>query len=343
MPHLPSFSRWPARQIEMETAEPMNATQMIDYALGKLEDPAREQVEIEASSDPQLAESLDRLTRAVQRLLDDGDTIEVPKNLAQRTIAFVAEKRAEERRPRRSILDFVPVSVPFRWTDVAVAASIFVASLLTLVPALQRSRERMDQAGCGFNLQQLGISLAQYAARHGHFPYAPPGRPNEATGSFAVTLHDSDLLPDVAMLDCPCNGTHHKPEPLPPLHKLAELRTKSPDAYSNMVRWDYAYHAGYRQGSGAAGPVPAVLTSRVPLLADQPPHQAGLILEGNSPNHSQRGQNVLFTDGHSSWHVTRRVSPDDSDIFLNAEHQPRPSLDIRDAALVPSLCPFTGW
>ena len=326
------------RRIEMETADPMNATHMIDYALGKLDDPAREQLESEASSDPQLAESLERLTRAVQRLVDDGETIEPPPHLARRTLEFVGQ-----RRHRTSILEFIPVKVPFRWTDVAVAASIFLASLLTLVPALHRSRERMDQAGCGFNLQQLGLSLAQYAARHGHFPYAPPGQPNEATGSFAVTLHDSDLLPDMAMLDCPCNGTHLGHEPLPRLEKLPELRTKAPDRYRNLVRWDYAYHAGYRRDSGVVGPVPAVLTARVPLVADQPPYEAGLILEGNSPNHGQRGQNVLFSDGHASWHVTRRVSPVDSDVFLNEAHQARPGLGIQDAALVPSLCPFTGW
>ncbi|WP_422929753.1 hypothetical protein [Singulisphaera sp. PoT] len=316
----------------------MNATNMIDYALGKLDDPDREQLEGEASSDPQLAESLERLTRAVQSLIDDGDPLEPPPDLARRTVDYVSQNLHQH-----TILELMPRSVPFRWTDFAVAASIFFASLLTLAPALKKSQERMDQAGCGFNLQQLGLSLAQYAGRHGHYPYAPPGHPNEATGSFALTLHDSELLPDTAMLDCPCNGTRHHSEPLPRLETLRELRTQSPDRYQNLVKWDYAYHAGYRQDSGKVGPVPASLSSRVPLLADQPPHEAGVILDGNSPNHGQRGQNVLFNDGHAAWHVTRRVSPLDSDLFLNEAHQARPGLDSRDAALVPSICPFTGW
>ena len=110
-----------------------------------------------------------------------------------------------------------------------------------------------------------------------------------------------------------------------------------------MLHWDYAYHAGYRHPSGRPGPVLAKLSSRVPLLADQPAHEGNTILEGNSPNHGQRGQNVLFNDGHVSWFDSRRVSPEDADLFLNFDHQPAPGLTPQDAALLPSLCPFTGW
>ena len=59
----------------------------------------------------------------------------VPPDLASRTLAFVSEKRR-----RRSILDFVPVTVPFRWADAAVAACILLAGLLTLLPAIQPPR-----------------------------------------------------------------------------------------------------------------------------------------------------------------------------------------------------------
>ncbi|MHC5538465.1 hypothetical protein ACYOEI_09570 [Singulisphaera rosea] len=317
----------------------MNSSDMIDYAFGQLDGAAGERAEREIADDPVLAESLDRLGRALHRLLDDGDSFDPPAGLASRTIAFVSENRR-----RRSILDFVPTKIPFRWADVAVAAGILLASLLTLIPAMRRSKDKMDQAGCAFNLQQLGVSLAQYAAQHGHFPYAPPGYPNAPSGTFAATLHDSNLLHDLSALHCPCNGPHDKTATLPKLGKLAELRSASSDRLRKLLCWDYAYHAGYRHESGKVGAVPAVLTSRVPLVADQPPHDASLILEGNSPNHGRRGQNVLFSDGHSSWYDSRRVSPDDLDVFLNARNQAGPGVNIQDAALVPSLCPFTtGW
>jgi prepilin-type processing-associated H-X9-DG protein len=317
----------------------MNADEMLDYALGEVDGPGRERVEREIAGDPRLAAMVDRLSRSVARLLDDGLAIEPPPGLAARTLSLVAERRR-----RRSILDFVPITVPFRWTDVAVAAGIFLASLLTLVPALQRAKGRMDQAGCVFNLQQLGLSLAQYAALHGHYPYAPPGQPNAITGTFAATLRDSGLLHDLSALDCPCNGVRHRREPLPEVTALPNIRSAAPDQYSRMLCWDYAYHAGFRrEETGQPGPVPAVLATQVPLLADQPAHDDSRVLDGNSPNHGRRGQNVLFSDGHVGWFNTRRVSPVDVDLFLNAARQPGPGVDVHDAVLVPSDCPFTGW
>jgi hypothetical protein len=319
----------------MEVVDPMNPSEMLDYTLGQLDGPARDEAEAEIARDPQLAATLDRLGQSIHRLLDDGEEIEVPAGLARRTITFVAEHSR-----RRSILDFVPRTVPFRWADVAVAASIFFASLLTLVPAVQRSKDRMDQAGCGFNLQQLGIGLAQYAALHGLYPHAPADQPGAASGTFAVTLQDSGMLRDVSTLDCPCNGRHPLSRPMP---HLKDLQGAAPDSLRETLPWDYAYHTGYRRAPGAAAPVPAMLTSRIPLLADQPAHERGRILDGNSPNHGLRGQNVLYSDIHVQWHNDRRVGPFDLDMYLNEDHHPAPGLNVHDAVLVPSLCPFGGW
>jgi len=273
----------------------------------------------------------------VHRLLDDELTIEIPAQLAGRTHAFVAEHGR-----RRSLLEYVPMTVPFRWADVAVAASIFLAGLLTLMPAMQRSKERMAQAGCGFNLQQLGVGLAQYAGLHHHYPYAPPDQPDAVAGTFAETLRESGMLHDLKTLDCPCNGACTMASPAFPLPALEKVRNRSPELYRGMLSCDYAYHVGFRNRAGRPGPVPAHLTARVPLLADQPNHQRNRILMGNSPNHGGRGQNVLFSDGHISWHMTRRVSPVDPDIYLNDDQRPAPGISANDAALVPSLFPFLG-
>lgn len=308
----------------------MNASDQLDYVLGQLEGSSREQADAEVAADPDLAEVLDRLGRAVHLLIDDGDrdgeAIKVPDHLLLRTRAFVAEHGR-----RRTILDFVPTTVPFRWADIAVAAGIFLAGLLTLVPAMQRSKDRMAQAGCGFNLRQLGISLAQYAGLHHQYPYGPADQPNAVAGTYAVTLQDSGMLQDLNTLDCPCNGSCDQASPKP----------RSPESYRKMLEGDYAYHVGYRNGSGRPGPVFANYSAHLPILADQPPHERGIILEGNSPNHRGRGQNVLFTDGHITWHTTRQVSPLDLDLFLNENQRPAPGVDVNDAALIPSLFPYT--
>ena len=78
------------------------------------------------------------------------------------------------------------------------------------------------------------------------------------------------------------------------------------------------------------------MPAAIPLLADQPSHQDGAILEGNSPNHGFRGQNVLFSDLHVEWFPTRRVQLD-RDLFLNDQNRPAPGVSPIDSALVPAI------
>jgi hypothetical protein len=319
----------------------MNADLMIDYVLGQLEGPDRERVERTLHSHPEAGARLDRLSLAVHLLLDDGPAAEPPPGLTTRTLARVAQSRTSS----RSILDYVPVRVPLRWADFAVAASIFIAGVLTLLPAIQRSRERMALAGCGFNLQQLGKSLAQYATMYPTYPY-PGGEGKDAhAGLFVAQLHDAGLLQDTSILDCPYNGPcNHPRSNLPSCDQLEEIRRTDPERYRHLLCWDYAYNAGYDRASGRPGPLQSRPPMAVPVVADAPSHENFVrILDGNSPNHARRGQNVLYSDGAVRFHPTRRVSPIDSDLYLNNQHQLRPGLDVRDAVLVPSYYPIQGF
>jgi hypothetical protein len=318
----------------------MNADHMIDYVLGRLEGPDREHLEAVLHSDPEASARVQVLSRAVYLLLDDGDDLPQPAGLAARTIAMVARSR---NRPR-SILDYVPVRVPFRWADFAVAATIFIASVLTLVPAVERSRERMNQAGCVFNLQQLGQSLAQYASLHPFYPY-PPSQPSGAhAGTFVALLHDAGMLRDLSVLDCPNNGRcPERPTDLPSFEQLEHIRRTNPERYQKILCWDYAYNVGYRHPSGRTGPLESRPPMAVPVVADQPHHvNYAHILEGNSPNHNGRGQNVLYSDGSIRFHHSRRISPHDDDLYLNNRHELQPGLDERDSVLLPSYSPFSG-
>jgi len=301
----------------MGTVDPMKPDDLLDYALGQLDDPARDAVEAEFASNPVLAAQADRLELALHQMLDDGETIEPPSGLAFRTISFVADRTS-----KRAVLDFVPARVPFRWADVAVAAGILMAGLLTLVPAMNATRNKVNQMGCGFNLQQLGASLANYATRHNHYPDVCT---KETTGShvghYAVALKDENLLRDIKSLHCPCRG------------KCPEMVDPRPQPQ----HIDYAYNVGYRfDPSGDPEPAKHGLPAAIPLLADQPSHTDGTILDGNSPNHGFRGQNVLFSDLHVEWFSTRRVKLD-RDLFLNDQNRPEPGIGPIDSALVPAV------
>ncbi len=183
-------------------------------------------------SDPDQMARVERLRLSIHLLLDDGSPYDEPSGLARRTIGFVARNRS---RPR-TFLEQLPMRVPFRWADFAVAASIFIAGVLTLLPAIQRSRERMNQAGCVFNLQQLGTSLAQYASLHPFLPYPPSHRSDTHAGMFAVMLHDAGVLNDLSLLDCPCNGPcPNKMKDLANFEQVDHIRQTEPDRFQRML------------------------------------------------------------------------------------------------------------
>ncbi len=314
----------------------MNADELIEHALSKAEQSEATRLRLTH----QEASQAERLRAAIHSLLDDGIDDECPPDLARRTVTFVARYR---RRPR-TWLDAVPRRVPFRWADVAVAASIFIAGTLTLLPAIQRSRDRMTQAGCVFNLQQLGNSLAQYASLQRFLPHPPAQRTDTHAGMFAVMMHDAGTLQDLSVLDCPCNGRCSQAiKELASFEQVDQIRRTDPARYRSMLPWDYAYNVGYRHASGHLQPLEPTASSHIPVLADQPGHDDyRAIHDGNSPNHGGRGQNVLFGDGSVGWYHSRRIGPLDPDLFLNNNHQPRPGNHPLDSVLVPSKFPFSG-
>jgi len=320
----------------------MNAEDLLDFTLGQLDAPRQREVEEACQSDPELAARADRARRAVHRLLDDGLAVDPPPGLAHRTIAFVSQRRVRG----RSILDYVPTQVPFRWADFAVAASIFIAGVLTLMPAVHRSRERMNQAVCVSNLQQLGRSMALYASAHSSYP-APPSHCADAdSGLFAALLHDAGVLSDLSVLKCPSNSARRRnfDVELQPFEQVVELRKTDPARYERMVSWDYGYNVGYRRPSGRTGPLDALPASLIPVVADQPPLNAHLgVIDHNSPNHGGAGQNVLFSDGAVRWLPNRHISPEDPDLYLNNDQKPEPGLDERDSVILPKNAPFGGY
>lgn len=319
----------------------MNAEKMIEIVLCGADAIEHEPGKRAPSLDPEQSARLESLRRAVHRLVDDGSEFEHPPELARRTLEFVAANR---RRPM-TLLEQFSTRVPFRWADIAVAAGIFIAGTLTLLPAIHRSRERMNQAGCVFNLQQLGNSLGQYASLHPFLPYPPSHRSDTHTGMFAVILHDAGVLDNFDVLDCPCNGRcPHVVKDLATFDQVDRLRKTDPASYERMLCWDYAYNVGYRHGSADhAGPLEVAYSSQIPVIADQPDHEDfQAILDGNSPNHGRRGQNVLFGDGSVRWFHTRKIGPHDPDVYLNNNREPRPGVHVFDSVLMPSKIPFQG-
>jgi hypothetical protein len=195
-----------------------------------------------------------------------------------------------------------------------------------------------------FNLQQLGQSFAQYASLNPSYPYPPSEPSGTHAGTFAALLHDAGVLRDLSILDCPYNGpcSHHIKD-LPSFEQLEQIRRTDPERYKHLLCWDYAYNVGYRHNSGRPGPLESRLAMAIPVVADQPDHaNYARILEGNSPNHGRRGQNVLYSDGSARFLPTRRIGPKDPDLYLNNRRELHAGVDQQDSVLMPSYCSFDG-
>lgn len=328
----------------------MNPTpaDLLDHALGLLDRdaPAMRAVDHALAHDPATAANYDRLLRNLGTLRDD-DPADPPPGLAARTIDRVAAHRELARkRPRRRVFSLMPSAVPFRWTDMAVAAGIFVAGVLTLLPATHRTRMNQSQVACLANLQQLGTALNRYAQSHDGYPYPDPKSENSLCGCFAAILHDEGLLASAGPLHCPSSADHAAAHPpaLPHMNELDDRAARTPAAVQKALKNDYAYHRGVQTEEGTPRALdPSRLVGAVlPLLADQPPHDdRGRIFRGNSPNHGGWGQNVLFVDGHAAWRRNRWVSGKDADLFLNQNRQPAPGVHLYDSSLGPSIFPVS--
>jgi hypothetical protein len=311
---------------------PMNAQDLLDYHLGQMDPPRRDEFEKCLAGDGELAGHCERLGRCLALLLDDGDGPRPATGLAVRTLQFVAKSREAPSRGRR---EWGPVIVPFRWADLAVAAAVMVAGLLTLIPAVSRSRMQMLAAACAGNLQQIGQGLSVYANAHGFYPHPDHGLP---AGAYAAQLVDGRYVDDPRVFHCPAGRAHRTP--LPSLAELADMIERRPEACREALRGRYAYNAGYFQAPGRVVPIPARLDQAIPLVADSPPVDARCrVIDGNSPGHGGGGQHVLFSDMHTAWMRSRSL-PHDDDIYLNRAHRVGFGVGLRDAALLPSdACP----
>lgn len=317
----------------------MKTDDLLDDVLGQRH-PIRPAALEAAAPDPALAARRAALRLSLERLLDDGDEIEPPDGLADRTLRRVAAARASDR-PR--VLEFPPPTSRLRWSDVAVAASILVAGLLTLVPALQRSRQEMAQAGCLTNLRQIGQALNSYWNVNRSYPFVPPRQPGSYVGSFAVLLNDGGYLPATDVLDCPCGG-HDGGGSLMAFEQLCEHERRQPGIGKKTFPLDYAYALGRRDHRGELGPPSPTADGRVAMVADRPPYlidAAGeRVLDGNSPVHAGRGQNVLFCGGDARWVHTRQLGPHDDDLYLNQNDRVAPGINDHDAVLTPAVFHF---
>jgi hypothetical protein len=324
--------------------------QLLGYLLEALEDSERESLEVQLKHDLRLREELAEWDRTLRRLDVDRGYLPPPPGLAERTCRLVAScadspsMETEEQSPNRplvlelqpkamnAVVEFSPQSGGFGWLDVGIAAVTVALGCLVIFPAIQKSRDGAQLAGCENNLQQIGKGLHQYSQIHdGYFPYVPETGKLAVAGSYAARLQSSGLLEDPSWVLCPAAPVARQSDFQVPTVDQVVATPEGPELARSQetMGGDFGYSFGHIEKGRYRGTRNQSRPSFA-LVADAP--------SGNGPyrqsaNHGGRGQNVLFEDSHVDFLTTAHWEKPADDVYLNDTGLVGPGTHRNDAVI----------
>ena len=219
----------------------------------------------------------------------------------------------------------------FSAIELLVVIGILVILISIFVPYLLKLREDAHRSRCSENLRRVAAALSEYAnstALHngGDYPRVIYDPLSKASGYRCYTGPDSadPFAKDAAVLpgdvtaslwllvrlnlaqpaDFICPSTSDFAD-----HDVSAFRRSnfhSPANLSYSYASPFSAEPGYRLNSDSIKPDFAVMADRNPGVIPPPANSPPLKLAaGNSRNHDQAGQNVLYGD----WHVEFQATP----------------------------------
>jgi hypothetical protein len=313
--------------------------QLLGYLLGALDDSERVEIESRLRDDPEFRKELVLLRRQLESLGAAECDCAPPPGLAERTCARVFSHPSPAPRRRPSM---TPQAASAGWTgrvgwfDATVAAAVFLAAGMVVLPAIQGSRFRARLVECRDNLRQLGVSLTAYSRNHhDSFPQVPADGKQAAAGIYAPVLVDGRYLTEPRRVICPDSAMaevrdFHVPS-------VAELQAADEEKAAQLrqqMGGSYGYCLGYVE-RGSVRPTRDSQRQQFALMADAPSQRPG----HQTDNHGGLGQNVLFEDGHVSFLTCSQPSDQLDDIFANDNYQVAPGLHRNDSVIAASGTP----
>ncbi len=310
--------------------------QLLGYLLGALDDHEQRHIATRLQREPELLRSLESVQRTLRPLEALPRSYEPPAGLATRTCRMMlAERGRTERLPQlSSVSPMAHWSQGFRFADLAVGVAIFLAAAALIVPALQNSRFNAHVFTCQNKLRQIGVALTQYSERHGgYFPVVPTQGRLASAGIYAPILMEHGLLTESHQVVCPgsplAEDRHYR------VPQLAEVQRVGADQVGELCRrmgGSYGYSLGYVQ-EGVYYGTRNLRRHHFALMSDRPSLH---LPDFQTVNHSARGQNVLFEDGHVRFLATPNAPGPSSHLFMNDAGRIAPGLHVDDSVIVSS-------
>lgn len=271
-------------------------------------------------------------------LLDDGldDSVQPPGDLAGRTL----NRMQSERRFREYHQEPMIYAPRWRLSDIAVAATIFIAMFAGTFPAMQRSKFMASNVACSTNLTQLWRGAEQYSTTYNAYPNVVMYNQQLPVGASLILMNHAGFLDDNSSLTCPCRSHQVQLRHLPKWSELQQLREEHHKRMNEVLAEAYAVHPGLTGPNGfrhMERQMIASFRSVVPMFGDTPPmDNQHRILTGNSRSHSGHGQNVVFADGHTKFMRSRSIGREDNDIYATQDGHINAPADPREMILVPA-------
>jgi len=331
---------------------------LLGYLLGALDEEEHQQVERALECRPELREQLDIIKHRLGPLACDRDHLVPPAGLAKRTCAWLSSHMEvavcqpeatgamprsvgeNSRMPSVSRLRERRESAPwYSWSlaDLFVSAGIAMVAAMLFLPAITHSRHRSHVLACQNNLHHLGLGLQSFALHNnGRFPQESREGARAFAGVYGPDLIEGGYITDPWLLHCPAAPSQVSRQTWRvPRHEEIRRATNAEERRRLQLEagGDFAYSLGYFVNDEFTGPRDN-RRSTFAILSDVPCMQSAGF---RTANHSGRGQNVLFEDGHVQHLISCMLSNLNDHLFLNDDGQMRAGVNDRDSVLAP------GW
>jgi len=325
---------------------------LLDYLFNLDDAEQRRQTEQLIAEDENIRQLYDFLRRTIEPLEAWRDETP-PAGLADRTMQYIKDqegsgrwvqasaallaRRAEEVYSQAAAANGSRV----RWVlhnlrDLAAAAACIIFVFMLLQPSFQGARRRAQQLACANQLGRIGFASSNYALdNNGYLPHLPrsPGATWWSVGQQGEqnvsNTRDAFLLVKLGYLKPKvflCPGADNRSVQF--RLEIDPQRNKAMQDFLGREYINYSFRLLIsdqpitRENLDTAVPVTSDINPifahfdsgksvELSLSADDP------LLRANSPNHANRGQNLLFPDGSVRFFADRfyQTGPERDDIF----------------------------